>query len=122
MDKRRRSRAWRDRNTQFNVAADRIARLPLQTAAPGDSVDLERGEAVALLQARNNFAADDELIKTGDRMEQALLDTIGYKATLQRARVAREVEHQRRENPEHQRAERRGPQRGADARAQRLQR
>lgn len=61
---------------QFNVTADRIARLPLETVAGSDTVDLS-AQAVALLQARNNFAAMTNIIKTGDRMDQALLDTIG---------------------------------------------
>jgi hypothetical protein len=61
---------------QFNVTADRIARLPLSTAGAGDSVDLSAA-AVALLQARNNFEANTKLIKVADQMEQALLDAIG---------------------------------------------
>ncbi len=61
---------------QFNTAASRIAHLPLETAAASDSVDLS-AVAVALLQARNNFAAMTNIMKTGDRMERALLDTIG---------------------------------------------
>jgi flagellar basal body rod protein FlgG len=61
---------------QFNTVASRIAHLPVETAASSDSVDLS-AEAVALLQARNNFEALTKIMKTGDRMEQALLDTIG---------------------------------------------
>ncbi|MBZ5610808.1 MAG: hypothetical protein LAP38_21300 [Acidobacteriia bacterium] len=61
---------------QFNVSADRIARLPLALAGAGDTVDLS-ADAVAMLEARNSFEAITKIVKTGDRMDQALLDTIG---------------------------------------------
>lgn len=68
--------------TQFNTAASRIAQWPqsalaLNTpTAPRDTVDLS-AQAVAMLQAQNNFEANTKLIKITDQMDQTLLNSVG---------------------------------------------
>ena len=61
---------------QFNRAADKIARLPLAQFGQGDQVDLS-AEAVALLQAKNSFAANTRVVQVADQMEQTLLNMTG---------------------------------------------
>ena len=63
--------------TQFNAAAQDIARFPV-AASDGqlDTVDLSAA-AVAMLQAKNNFDANTKAIKVGDEMYRSLLDAIG---------------------------------------------
>ena len=59
---------------QFNQAAQNIAQDPLNP--PGDQVSLS-DQAVALLQAKNNFEANTAAFKVGEEMTQTLLNVIG---------------------------------------------
>ena len=59
---------------QFNQAARSIASAPL-SAKGSDTVDLSSA-AVALLEARNNFEANTQLIKISDEIEKSLIDTL----------------------------------------------
>ena len=61
---------------QFDLAAAGIAHQAVGTPAPVDSVDLSAA-AIALLEARNGFEAMTRVVSAGDRMERALIDTIG---------------------------------------------
>ena len=66
--------------SQFNTAGSNIAQWP-QTEASGktpatDTVDLST-QAVAMLQAQNNFEANTKMIKVADQMDQTLLNAIG---------------------------------------------
>ena len=58
---------------QFNQAARTIARAPL--AAGTDTVDLSTA-AAALLEARNNFEANTQIIKISDQLEQTLINAL----------------------------------------------
>ncbi|HUA22199.1 MAG TPA: flagellar basal body rod C-terminal domain-containing protein [Bryobacteraceae bacterium] len=65
--------------SQFNTAASQIARAPLAAlnqGPPSDQVDLSTA-AVALLESRNSFDANIKVLKTGDEMQQTLLNMIG---------------------------------------------
>ena len=67
--------------SQFNTAASKIAEWGLPQAGSngvpqGDTIDLS-AEAVAVLQARNNFEANTKMIKVADQMDQTLLNVIG---------------------------------------------
>jgi flagellar hook protein FlgE len=55
---------------QLNQAAQDIA------APQGDSVDLS-AQAVALIQAKNNFEANLKTLQIGDEMTKTLLKSIG---------------------------------------------
>lgn len=57
--------------TKLEQAANRIAHI----SQPEDQVDLS-AEMVALLEARNDFAANANVMKTGNEVERALLDLV----------------------------------------------
>ncbi len=57
---------------QLDKGANRIAK---QGSEGGDVVDLS-AEMVALMSARNNFAANVKAAKTGDEMQQSLLNIL----------------------------------------------
>ena len=61
---------------QFNVAAERIARMPLSTPGPGDRVELSAA-AAALLESKNNFEANTRMAKVIGEVEQASIDGLG---------------------------------------------
>lgn len=48
----------------------------VQTASGGDTVDLST-DMVALIEARNNFAANVKTVQTEDQMTQSLLKIVG---------------------------------------------
>jgi hypothetical protein len=58
---------------RVNTAAVRIANAPAQ--APGDSVDLST-EAVALLQGKNDFAANVKVAQTENEMAKSLMNIL----------------------------------------------
>ena len=62
--------------TQFNQAANNIARATLPTSGSKDAVDLSAA-AVALIQSRNSFDANTKVIKSVDEMDKTLINTIG---------------------------------------------
>ncbi len=64
--------------TQFNQAAQNIARAPSSTTSSpeGDIVDLS-AQAVALIQAKNSFEANTAALKVGNEMTKSLLNAIG---------------------------------------------
>ncbi len=57
--------------TRLEHAANRIARV----SQPEDQVDLS-AEMVALIEARNNFAANANVMKTADEVERSLLELV----------------------------------------------
>jgi Flagellar basal body rod FlgEFG protein C-terminal len=61
----------------FDRAAGGIARasLPAAPSQPEDTVSLS-DQAVALMQAANDFKANAQALKTGDEMTQYLLDQL----------------------------------------------
>ncbi len=59
-----------------NGVANRIARLPGAAASNTDNVDLS-AEAVALLQARNDFSANLNAIKTIDQLQKSAINLLG---------------------------------------------
>jgi flagellar basal body rod protein FlgC len=62
---------------QFDQAASKIAQSPFSSAAPqGDLVDLST-QAVALLQSKNSFEANIQVLKVDNQMQQALLNVVG---------------------------------------------
>jgi hypothetical protein len=61
---------------QFNQVATNIARGPSSSAPQGDRVDLST-QAVALIEAKNSFAANTVALKVGDEMTQTLLKAVG---------------------------------------------
>lgn len=63
--------------SSFNTAAAKIVQAPLAAAdqAGGDTVDLS-AEMVALMESRNQFAANLKTLQVGDRMAQATLDIL----------------------------------------------
>ena len=56
---------------RVEVSAQRLA----GTADPGDTTDLSQ-EAVALLQARNSFAANVQVAKIANEMEKRTVDLL----------------------------------------------
>lgn len=67
--------------SQLNTAAGKIAQWPqtqlTSSSAPvTDTVDLS-AQAIAVLQASNNFEANTKMIKVADQMDQTLLNSIG---------------------------------------------
>lgn len=58
----------------LNKTASRIQSVGL--TPQGDTVDLST-EMVALLQAKNNFAANTKVIQAADQMTQSLLNVLG---------------------------------------------
>ena len=66
-------------SADFNRAAVGIARatIPASTTEyPSDTVDLCR-EIVALIQAKNDFAANTKPLRIADEMNRNILDMIG---------------------------------------------
>ena len=61
---------------QFNRAADRIAHLPAAQHSQGDQVDLS-AEAVALIQSKNSFEANTNVLKVADELDRTLLSLTG---------------------------------------------
>ena len=61
---------------QFNRAADRIAQLPPAQPAQSDQVDLS-AEAVALIQSKNSFEANTNVLKVADELDRTLMDLMG---------------------------------------------
>ncbi len=61
--------------TQFNQAAQNIARGPSSAAPEGDSVNLST-QAVPLIEAKNSFEANPQALKVGDEMTQTLLKAV----------------------------------------------
>ncbi len=59
---------------KLDQAAARIAQWP--GGGPADTVDLS-AEAIALLEARNENAANVSVARTADEMDRATLDLIG---------------------------------------------
>lgn len=65
--------------SDFNRAASGIARAtvpPSTTESPVDTVDLSH-EMVALLQAKNDYAANAKAVRVFDEMNRATLDMLG---------------------------------------------
>lgn len=60
--------------TSLNRSAARIAKIG--GSAASDSVDLS-AEAVAMIEARNNFAANAKVARTEDQMNKSLLRILG---------------------------------------------
>ena len=60
---------------QLNKAAGDIDRASVAPSAV-DSVDLSTS-MVALLESRNNFAANTKVLKIADEMQKSLLDVLG---------------------------------------------
>ena len=62
----------------LNAAADRLAKMPAAAAdaASADQVDLS-AQMVALMESRNNFAANVKVVHAGDEMTRATLDLLG---------------------------------------------
>ena len=56
---------------RLEATAQRLARV----SDPADTVDLS-AEMVALLEARNDFAVNAKVLKTGDEIERVLLDVL----------------------------------------------
>ena len=61
--------------SQVDRSAARIASLPASAQQPSDSVDLST-EMVALLQGRNDFAANAKSFEIQDQMTQSTLNLI----------------------------------------------
>ena len=62
--------------TQLNKAASEIARAPVVDAQGGDILDLSAA-MVALLQSRNNFEANTNVLKVADELSKDLLSIVG---------------------------------------------
>ena len=61
---------------QLNQVAQTIAQGPFTSAGPaGDTVDLS-AQAVAMIQAKNNFEANTAALKVGEEMMQTLLKLV----------------------------------------------
>jgi len=63
---------------QFNQVAAKIAQSPFSSSAPpqGDLVDLST-QAIALLQSKNSFEANIQVLKVDNQMSQTLLNVVG---------------------------------------------
>ncbi len=63
---------------RLGVAAERIARAAAAPSglAAGDTVDLS-AETIALMEARNHFAANLNALRVGDKMARTALDVLG---------------------------------------------
>ncbi len=62
---------------RIDVTAQRIAGMPsLASTPPEDTLDLSN-EMVALLESRNQFAANVQTARVEDRMSRASLDLLG---------------------------------------------
>ena len=62
--------------TQLNKAASDIARAPVVDSQGGDILDLSAA-MVALLQSRNNFEANTNVLKVADELSKDLLSIVG---------------------------------------------
>ena len=62
--------------TQLNKAASEIARAPVLDSQGGDILDLSAA-MVALLQSRNNFEANTNVLKVADELSKDLLRIVG---------------------------------------------
>jgi hypothetical protein len=62
--------------TQFNQAATKIALGPFAPATQGDIADLS-AQAIAVLQSKNSFEANIQVLKVDDQMQQSLLHVFG---------------------------------------------
>ena len=62
--------------TQLNQAASDIARAPVVDSQGGDILDLSAA-MVALLQSRNNFEANTNVLKVADELSKDLLSIVG---------------------------------------------
>ena len=61
---------------QLNQVAQTIAQGPFKSAGPaGDTVDLS-AQAVAMIQAKNNFEANTAALKVGEEMMETLLKLV----------------------------------------------
>jgi flagellar hook protein FlgE len=61
---------------QLNQVAQTIAQGPFTSAGPqGDTVDLS-AQAVAMIQAKNNFEANTAALKVGEEMTLALFKLV----------------------------------------------
>ncbi len=62
---------------RFQVSAERIARMPsVASSPPEDVLDLS-SEMVALMESRNQFAANVKAVKVSDQMTREGLDLLG---------------------------------------------
>lgn len=63
---------------QFSKAAGKIARVPLSAtgAGGGDVVDLS-AEILAMMAAKNTFAANVKAAKSMDEIQKSLIDVLG---------------------------------------------
>ena len=61
---------------QFDQAARQMVRASLPVSGGSDTVDLSTA-AVALLQSKNSFEANTQMVKLSDEMQKALIDTVG---------------------------------------------
>lgn len=61
--------------TSFDTAARRISLAPTPDPAPQDSASLS-DNAVALVQSKNDFAANVKVAHTTDQMTKATLDML----------------------------------------------
>ena len=70
-------RGLEDARNRVERSAERLARVGTTTAegTPVNSVDLTR-EMVALLAARNDFAAGIRLLQTADELQRGLIDLL----------------------------------------------
>jgi len=61
---------------QFNQAASKIAQSPFSSSAQGDIADLST-QAIALLQSKNSFEANIQVLKVDNQISQTLLNVVG---------------------------------------------
>jgi hypothetical protein len=59
----------------FDAAASRIARADTPSPAGGDAVELSES-IVALLESRNRFAANANVARAEDQLQQSLLNVL----------------------------------------------
>jgi flagellar hook protein FlgE len=62
---------------RFQVAAERISRMPSLAASPPEDVLDLSSEMVALMESRNQFAANVKTARVADDMSRAALDLLG---------------------------------------------
>ncbi|MGI8991345.1 MAG: flagellar basal body rod C-terminal domain-containing protein [Bryobacteraceae bacterium] len=62
--------------SSINGVANRVARAPVAGGSNTDNVDLS-AEAVALLQARNDFSANLNAIKAVDQLQKSAINLLG---------------------------------------------
>ena len=61
---------------RFQVAAERIARMPSAAATPPEDVLDLSNEMVALMESRNQFAANVKTARMGDEMTREALNLL----------------------------------------------